>query len=73
MAHYDNKRGNSQITDYEIESDAITVWFKGGKPYRYSYDGGAGEYHVEEMKELAKAGSGLSAYITANVRNDFDK
>lgn len=73
MAHYENRRGNSQITDYEIETDAVTVWFKGGNPYRYSYNGGAGRHHVEQMKVLARLGSGLSAYITANVRFNYDK
>ncbi|ASO04798.1 hypothetical protein AREALGSMS7_01325 [Arenibacter algicola] len=73
MEVYANRRGNSPITHYSIGSKTITVWFKGGKPYTYSYYGGAGQYHVEEMKNMARAGSGPSAYITRNVRDDFDK
>jgi hypothetical protein len=47
------------------------MWFKGGKSYTYSYRG-AGTSNVETMKRLARSGSGLSAYITRNVRNDYD-
>ncbi|NND23546.1 MAG: hypothetical protein HKN86_02530 [Acidimicrobiia bacterium] len=73
MEMYANNRGNSPITHYELNSESITVWFKGGKSYSYSYSGDAGEYHVEAMKELALSGTGLSAYITQNVRFDYDK
>ena len=73
MEAYANNRGNSPITHYEIDNESIRVWFKGGKLYSYSYSGGAGEYHVEAMKELAMSGTGLSAYITQNVRFDYDK
>lgn len=73
MDEYLNNRGNSPISHYEITSQTITVWFKGGKPYCYSYNGGAGEQNVEKMKELAVLGTGLSAYITQNVRFNYDK
>ena len=71
MEQYTNLRGNSPITHYQIESDRIIVWFKGGKSYTYSY-GGAGKSHVETMKSLARSGSGLSAYITISVKFDYD-
>lgn len=73
MPAYSNKRRNSPITNYEIHGDAIAIWFKGGNSYTYSYQGPAGKYHVDEMKALAKAGTGLSAYITHNVKFDYDK
>lgn len=73
MPAYSNKRGNSPITNYEIHSDAIIVRFKGGNSYTYSYSGAAGKYHVDEMKALATTGAGLSAYITQNVKFDYDK
>lgn len=73
MEHYANRRGNSPIYQYQISEDSITVWFKGNsKAYTYSYRK-AGRSHVEAMKSLARSGSGLSAYITQNVRNDYDK
>ena len=71
MERYSNLRGNSPITHYQIESDKIVVWFRGTKSYTYSYDK-AGKSHVETMKSLARSGSGLSAYITKNVKYDYD-
>jgi len=73
MEEYLNNSGNSPITHYQIEKLSIIVWFKGGKSYSYSCNGEAGEYNVEKMKELAISGTGLSAYITHNVRFDYDK
>lgn len=72
MEKYLNLRGNSPIIGYEIEPKRITVWFNGYKPYSYSYIS-AGANNIETMKQLAKAGSGLSAFITRNVRNDFER
>lgn len=71
MERYSNLRGNSPITHYQIEDERIIVWFKGGKSYSYSY-GKAGNAHVEKMKVFARSGSGLSAYITQNVRFAYD-
>lgn len=72
MERYSNLRGNSPIVSYEIEPTRITVWFKGSKPYSYSYTS-AGASNVEMMKELARGGAGLSAFITRNVRFDYEK
>lgn len=71
MEKYSNQRGNSPITHFQIESERIIVWFQGGKSYSYSYRK-AGRNHVDLMKTLAENGSGLSAYITQNVRFDYD-
>lgn len=71
MEKYLNKRRNSPITHFLIENEKITVWFKGGKSYTYSYSK-AGSHHIEEMKSLAMSGSGLSAYITHNVKFLYD-
>ncbi|MGL5683118.1 MAG: hypothetical protein ACRDDZ_08745 [Marinifilaceae bacterium] len=70
MEVYINLRGNSPITHYYIEPNQITVWFNTGKCYVYS-DFSAGKEHVEVMKDLARRGSGLSAYITRNVRYGY--
>lgn len=72
MNRYLNLRGNSPILGYEIEPTRITVWFKGGKPYSYSY-ASAGMSNIETMKQLAKQGSGLSAFITRNVRFNYER
>ena len=71
MEKYGNKRGNSPISHFQIETERIIVWFQGGKSYSYSYRK-AGRSHIEQMKILAKSGSGLSAYITQNVRFSYD-
>lgn len=71
MIPYANVRGNSPVIGYEIEHYRIIVWFKGGKPYSYSYNR-AGVGNVEEMKRLAQSGAGLSAFITRNVRYLYD-
>ena len=71
MEYYANMRGNSPVIGYEIESNKIIVWFKGGRPYSYSYHK-AGASNVEMMKRLARNGSGLSAFITRNVRFLYD-
>lgn len=71
MERYSNRSGNSPITHFEIEDERIIVWFKGGKSYSYSYYK-AGRNNVETMKSLAKSGSGLSAFITRNVRFNYD-
>jgi len=72
MEQYSNKSGNSPITHYEIGTDYITVRFKGGKDYTYSYGGKAGRSNADTMKGLALSGSGLSAFITRNAKLLYD-
>lgn len=71
MEIYANRSGNSPITNFQIKDESIIVWFNGGKSYSYSYRK-AGKSHIEQMKILARNGSGLSAYITKNVRFNYD-
>lgn len=74
MEKYRNLGGNSGVSYFEIGSDFIIVIFKGNpKKYKYSYFGGAGKYHVENMKGLAVSGKGLNAYIKNHVNNLYDK
>lgn len=72
MTPYANYDGNAGVTGYEIGPDHILVEFRGGKVYRYSY-ARAGELHVEQMKALAKAGRGLSTYISRHVHDLYDR
>ena len=71
MQNYANLRGNSPIIGYEIEPTRIRIMFKGERTYSYSY-ASAGASNVEQMKSLAQAGAGLSAFITRNVRYNYE-
>lgn len=73
MKMYKNLGGNSNIKCYEIGDDYIAVIFFGTpKIYRYTY-ASAGNYHVENMKELAERGIGLNSYIMNNTRFLYEK
>ena len=65
MKRYGNRHGNSGIAAYEMGSKFISLRFTSGSVYLYTYDS-AGEDDIEEMKELAKEGEGLTRFI-----NDF--
>lgn len=71
MERYANKRGGSGVSAYEIGSDYIRVRFSSGSIYQYSYRK-AGQSHVESMKRLALAGSGLNSYINSYVKFKYD-
>ncbi len=72
MERYRNSGGDSGISSYEIGDDFIIVKFTGTfRTYRYSYRK-AGQHHVENMKRLARDGSGLNGYINRYVKNLYD-
>lgn len=72
MERYRNSGGDSGVSAYEIGSDYILVKFSGtARTYRYSYRK-AGQNHVENLKRLAKSGSGLNSYINIHVKNLYD-
>ena len=68
MELYKNLNGNSGVSSYELNSDAILVKFSGNiKIYTYDYIS-AGRENVEHMKLLATNGRGLNSFIRSNVR-----
>ena len=72
MERYLNAGGDSGISAYELGSEYVSVKFSNtGKVYTYSYSR-AGKWHVDQMKILAKAGSGLNSYIMRNVQKLYD-
>lgn len=72
MEKYKNIGRDSNVESYEIGIDSIRVKFNGTtKVYSYSYRK-AGRDHVEQMKVLARNGSGLNSYINRNVKNLYD-
>lgn len=73
MDRYINSGGDSGVDSFELGDDYIEVKFKGTfKKYRWSHMR-AGRHHVEQMKVLARRGSGLNAYINSNVKFKYDR
>lgn len=62
MKRYGNRHGNSAVAAYETGPDFIRIRFTSGSIYLYTYDS-AFEEDIEEMKELAKEGQGLTRFI----------
>lgn len=71
MEPYGNLSGNSGVTAYSEGETYVEVQFRGGRVYTYSY-ARAGMAHVERMKLLARAGKGLSTYVSQHVRDLYD-
>jgi hypothetical protein len=64
MEKYINFTGGSPITHYEIGDEYVILKYKKGiVEYRASKNS---QKHIDEMKALAKKGSGLSRYIIKN-------
>lgn len=70
MKKYGRLSGDSGVVAYQVEDEAIKVRFVDGKVYTYSYDS-PGRVHVEQMKKLARAGRGLSTYISKYVGANY--
>ncbi|RKS25617.1 hypothetical protein CLV94_0655 [Flavobacterium endophyticum] len=70
MVPYKNKSKKSGIAAYELSNDSIKIRFADGETYLYTNES-TGKDAVEQMKRLAVAGRGLSAYISQNVKDRF--
>jgi hypothetical protein len=70
MERYQNLSGDSGVQSYECGPDSIKVRFRDGPTYVYD-DVRPGSQHVGRMKELARAGRGLSTYISQHIRTDY--
>jgi hypothetical protein len=68
MERYQNLSGDAGVAYYESGPDFIKIQFHSGSTYVYDYTQ-PGPSHVERMKELARAGRGLSTYISKHVRS----
>ncbi|MNL13872.1 hypothetical protein D3C87_1347930 [compost metagenome] len=72
MEIYRNLGGTSNVSSFDIGVDYIAVRFnRTARVYRYSY-GRAGQQHVENMKQLARQGSGLNSYINRQTKYLYD-
>jgi hypothetical protein len=71
MERYGNLSANSGVDAYECGPGWIKVRFR-NKPETYVYDGTKpGAEHVARMQELARAGRGLSTYISQHVQKAY--
>ena len=71
MQPYLNLSGASGVSAYLIGDTFIKVRFKTApKVYVYSHTN-PGSTHVDRMKQLAIAGSGLSTYISQHVKKNY--
>lgn len=70
MQRYRRLSGDSGVLAFTVRADAIDVKFVDGNVYTYSY-ASTGRERVEQMKLLARAGKGLSTYISQHVRADY--
>jgi hypothetical protein len=66
MERYQNLDGDSGVLAYETGADYIKLRFRNGASYVYDYVTPGAE-HVERMRELARAGRGLSTYVSRHV------
>ena len=73
MKRYPDKHGNSGVVAYESGKDFIRLLFRDrADVYTYS-NRSAGKTNVDRMKELARQGEGLSAFVSRNVRDKFER
>ncbi|KGK56972.1 hypothetical protein NC00_15250 [Xanthomonas cannabis pv. phaseoli] len=70
LQRYSNRDGHSGVVAYALAEDAIAVRFRSGETYVYTADS-AGADVVATMQRLAKAGRGLSTYISQHVRDAY--
>ena len=70
MQRYANRSGNSGVVAFATGPRGIAVEFVDGSVYVYDLDR-PGRTHVTEMKRLARAGQGLSTYISREVRDNY--
>ena len=74
MERYKNLSGDSGVVAFEPGADFIWIEFVDGARYLYTY-ARTGARNVEHMKQLARKGQGLSAFISANhaVRTGYER
>lgn len=69
---YKNLSKDSIVTRYEIRKDRMTICFKNNSVYLYTNQTVTPE-NIAKMKTLATAGKGLGTFITANVKDKYER
>jgi hypothetical protein len=70
MQRYKNLSGELCVVAYEISDTSITIKFRGGESYLYTQES-AGRAELAEMQRRARAGQGLSTFISQVIRNRY--
>jgi hypothetical protein len=70
MKPYGDGTARSGVVAYEIHDDAIDIEFANGEIYRYD-ETAPGPADVELMKRFARAGRGLTTYVSKYVRDRY--
>ena len=71
MEPYRSRIRKSGVTEFQPGDDWIKVRFHGAGVYLYTYRS-TGRINVERMKVLARAGRGLSSFISRVVKDEFE-
>ena len=72
MPRYKNLSGHSGVAAYETTTDSITLTFVDGGRYLYT-SVSVGRAALDRMIALAKAGRGLSTFVSQNVRENYER
>jgi hypothetical protein len=70
MQRYGNQSRESGVVAYDIDAGRIVVQFRNGDRYLYTEDS-AGAANIATMQELARAGRGLSSFISQHVHDRY--
>jgi hypothetical protein len=70
MKRYRNLEGHSGVTAFDCGAGFIRIRFVNGDVYEYT-DRATGREHVANMQELARAGLGLSTYVSRFVHDSY--
>jgi hypothetical protein len=72
VERYKRLSGDSGVVAYEIRTDSITVLFDNGWHYLYTKRS-AGAENIAEMHRLARAGQGLSTFISRFAHDRYQR
>ena len=67
---YRKVRGASGVVAYAFVDDAMHIQFRTGDVYVYT-PANTGRLHLKVMKQLARAGAGLSTYVSRQVKDRY--
>lgn len=67
-----NTSGAKGVEFYEIKDESLITQFVDGSIYQYTYES-AGTEIIEQMKQLALAGEGLTTFINQHVKDKYAK